>query len=360
MSRDPFCGYTFLDAVVAGDWLAARASIQSATAKEGGLQSFVARHGLSCYLRWRLGAEGFTELPGWLRLQLWAFQAQDDELRDRLMVQLAHVYASCDDTRLLLMKGPALAQRLYGTLAARRFVDLDLMAAPGAFEALRQQLLAAGYTEQTQALYPRGWLRRFIHAHTLVRDGLELDLHIALRVRPAYRLDHDALWQRRLRVALPGDLEVCVPCDEDSLLILILSVVHDLELGKLRAKTLVDLHTACEHWESTEDWESFFTHRRPERLEGLAVNALLMLQLVLPSVPRPRLAKALAARTELAEISSREQALELLLAAPYSTANRSWFMDCYPGSRLGYLAWLALGQPAKQNLAFALGQTFSR
>jgi hypothetical protein len=124
----------------------------------------------------------------------------------------------------LVLKGPALASRLYGSGAERPATDLDLLVSGADRDRALAALAAAGYREER----PRaagGFLAR-VHFHAVLlpaaRGRLAIELHWDLVDRAnLYRIDAGGVLARRVDVVVDG-VTAAVPAPEDELLYLAL------------------------------------------------------------------------------------------------------------------------------------------
>jgi hypothetical protein len=169
--------------------------------------------------------------------------------------------------RVLPFKGPVLAQRLYGSLAARPFSDLDLYLP-------RQQLWQAAAALERLGFVPRLTLsprrRRSCLAtaaeYVLVRPrhGIVVELHWQEPTRLVREgPDFEALWQRRHEVELAGTPVPC-PSDEDHLLLLAL---HGGKHGWMPLRLVCDLAHLLQRAPSL-DWSLITGEARRMNAEG--------------------------------------------------------------------------------------------
>ncbi len=106
-------------------------------------------------------------------------------------------------------KGPALAQQLYGGLARREYVDIDLLVPPDRAEAAKAALASLGYRN---AQGDPAFVRTFLGAQrqvSLARPGLPsaFDLHWAFTGRELpFPLAPDEVWSRLDTVGIGGRL----------------------------------------------------------------------------------------------------------------------------------------------------------
>ena len=350
----------FLDAAIMGRWADARGCLAGSGLSSDDFSLFVAQHDIAPYLSWRLGtAGGFAELPGWVRVSLMAFHRRDKEHREQLLTGLQQISAAAGQAGIdfLLLKGPCLSQRYFNSLEARRICDLDLLAPPSQGPAMENLLEELGFSGEARPAFRSRWHTYFVHAREFFNQHYSVDLHTAIRVRPAYQIDHQAIWQECQTDIINGTA-VQAPSDQHNLLILLLSIAGDLELGKLRMKSLVDLQAVTAIIESHGEWDVFFQKRDAESLESIAVNILTLLLQVLPrSCEFPRLMLALDRRRGLRVPCTDKSCHSLLTASPFSVSNRQWFLSIYPGSQLYYLLWLAMGIPFKKGFFSAIKRT---
>ena len=108
----------------------------------------------------------------------------------------------------IVLKGPLLAQRLYGDFALRVCADVDLLVAPDRFPDAAQLLAAAGYHHHTAldaAALARH--RRTQHdlafAHPLDNTLIELHADVA-QPHYGFHMPLEAWWQDRLHVQVAG------------------------------------------------------------------------------------------------------------------------------------------------------------
>lgn len=234
---------------------------------------------------------------------------------------------------VLVLKGFAFAERLYGGLDRRPQHDVDLLVPPGRWRRARRALAAAGFVRR----------KRDLHSVAVERGPVQLDLHRHLRWAPAFRLDEDALWERAVELRIDG-VAVPAPSDEHALLLLVLSAFEDLGQGLEKLKHLLDLHLLTRAVDATMDWDGFFARRDRENVLGVTTSVLAIVTALFEAGhATPRLAQALAARPAPGAIASRTDLLALVFAPAKDPRSLAWFARVYPGSVLHYLAWFWWG-----------------
>jgi len=230
---------------------------------------------------------------------------------------------------VLLLKGVWFAERLYGGLHRRPQHDVDLLVRPKDFRRAGRCLRALGFARKG----------RDLHARSVVRDGVTVDLHRHLRWAPAYALDEAAMWDAAQDVRV-GGVAMRTLSDEYSLVMLTTASFEDLGQGACRLKPLLDLYLLLRRLDPTTDWEAFLARRERENLLAVTVNVLaLVTALFTADAELPRLAAALARRRHLCVLAGREAVLALVAAPRKHDPNLIWFGRVYPGSMAHYLAW---------------------
>ena len=239
----------------------------------------------------------------------------------------------------LAFKGPVLAQRLYGDVAAREYCDLDLLVRPADVWPAILALRKLGY--DGVGLEP--WQ---LHAH--VRNGCEypmsdsrisVELHWQFAPRQFGAVfDIESLFRRSARIRI-GDREVAALSPEDDLLMM---VVHGTKHGWEKVCWLADL-TALLRFRL--DWQYIADQSRRMRIRRMLRVALLLaswLGAPLPEEMRHEIAgdpetKAVAEEVRdhllgIAEPGKGDRAEHRLIAATLDSA----------GDRLAYAARYAV------------------
>ncbi len=345
--------FPIIAAAARGDWDAVATALTAPDFQSEAFLSFLATHDLGAYLRWRIErSQASDRLPAWLVMALLGFAANDRDRSGMLGDALheLHRTAATHDIDIILLKGFHFALHFYGDIGARRLRDLDILVRPEDLPRLRAAMRALGYDDDGRPRLPAMLTSRFVHAIGLRRADVAVDLHWCFRTRPAYDIDLTRIWAATRRFPISGD-SYAVLSDEDSLLLLIVSLIADIELGKVRAKSLADLHTVVTCLEDDIDWPAFFEARRRENLLAVSVNMLAILLLVFACRDRcRRLAHAIDKHRDLIRVDDAPHALRLLAAPAHSAQNRLWFFRLYPGSTIRYLFWLAAGMLVKPDL----------
>jgi Uncharacterised nucleotidyltransferase len=112
---------------------------------------------------------------------------------------------------VLPLKGPVLAESLYGDVAARRSADLDILVRAHEFPAAKQILVDAGFIPYKSTI-PSYHL-------ALERDSTTIELHSALARPRLCPLSTDDVWNRSLSSSFQGQ-PIRIMSPEDSILYL--------------------------------------------------------------------------------------------------------------------------------------------
>ena len=168
---------------------------------------------------------------------------------------------------VVLLKGPSLAERLYGGAALRPSRDLDLLVATQDWASAESALTAVGFAPMREADdYHRPWMRQTtkLELHFDVENPLAFNFHVATALRRASPAE---FMGEPCRLLAP----------EDELLYLCLHAArHRYE----RLGLVLDLRLAFERL-LTDDWQS-----RPEiaELNGVLVLGLVMARRLEPGL----------------------------------------------------------------------------
>lgn len=326
----------------ADDDALARAAAAGETTFER-LAGTVVRHQIAVPLLRRLDAADATAaLPAPFVARL----RRRDELQRRRTASLlalhGRLHAELERRRLpyLLLKGPILARRLYGGLDDREFADLDLLIRPRDAPAVRQTLADLGLRRRSRTLVGAALTTRIVHALDFVAPEGAVDLHWAIDRHPSLRLDPERIWRGAERQRL-GDVEVAVAAEADEILAACLGVVRDGERGRLKLKSLLDLH----RWlAKPEPWPELLRSAREQRASTPALRALELAVAAFgaPAGIAPELAGALREGVSPRPVAAVLPAL--LRGTPGATARR-WAFRAWQASPLLNAAWWLASLP---------------
>ncbi len=220
---------------------------------------------------------GQVRLPEEIEDELRSRRAQDAllaaNLRRELTILEPVVRAACG-IEPILIKGAAVAERLYPDRTLRPFRDLDLVVPRHCLTDAAKALQAeVGYETSDEPW--SGYSERAGHHISLERrlgpHRLVVDLHWRLSDDPAARgLDHHRLLSRAGRLALAGGGRVAVPSVEDQLIVLSVHLLHE---PVKRLLWIHDIALAAER-ATEQEWRGAFAAARELQLEWVLNRAL--------------------------------------------------------------------------------------
>lgn len=177
---------------------------------------------------------------------------------------------------LISYKGPILAASIYGNLALREFIDLDILVHKNDIPRATELLIAQGYSRephltQAQEAFFSKTQREYVFTR---EDGSVVELHWAVTPRViSFPLDPEDLWRRREKVPFGGDT-ILTFSPEDLLLFL---CVHGSKHFWYRLAWICDVAELIRA-EKSMDWGQLI-----ERSSQLGAQRMLFLGLVLAS-----------------------------------------------------------------------------
>jgi hypothetical protein len=204
----------------------------------------------------------------------------------RLLVRLER-----EGMQVLTLKGLPLAQRFYGDLSARSIADLDLLLRRQEdLERVERLLLGAGYVPMFGTLLGRRLSMRFTHHFAYRKARIAVEVHWVLHRHPSVRIDHERLWRESACMDLRG-VACRAASAEYEMVMQVLSLHADLQVGKLALKPFVDLYQILKACPDTLNWDAFFRRRRQEGVGASSAFFLsLLLQMLDCGADFPRLA----------------------------------------------------------------------
>jgi hypothetical protein len=257
-----------LRALVADNQESVHRLLADPAAEPAAFLAFAHRHQLGAFVYTavrRAGAD--TLLPPALRRAAKAAWLLDRAPSERAVCELPELAALLErgGVGALFLKGPLLAKRYYGTLEARAVQDLDILVRSDDLARVEALLLDGGYHRQFRVPVSRRLARAFAHHFEYRRGAVPLDVHWALHRHFSVALEYERIWATATAVDLDGR-SYPATSDEYEILLQILGVMTDLQVGKLTARPLVDLVHMLAAVESTIKWDVFMAARRREHV----------------------------------------------------------------------------------------------
>ncbi|MFH1140642.1 MAG: nucleotidyltransferase family protein, partial [Chloroflexota bacterium] len=238
-------------------------------------------------------------VPPSCRLQLRKMRVQVLHRNIALLLELKRVLGHLKTLGVDAMpiKGPVLAEVLYGDLSLRPTSDIDILVKPASLPVSRQALASLGYRNPD----PGGEVAHPFHDppyYLAGSPGLFLELHRSLSNEGLVPLNPDAMWERAGYSNVDG-LRTLTLSPEDNLLFLAYHLTKHTQ-GPLR--WLCDVAQLLEKYETSLDWRYivrvapltgtkdflYFSLARARRLLGAPVPPSV-LEAIAPRGPRQSL-----------------------------------------------------------------------
>jgi hypothetical protein len=343
----------FLVALVGCDDAGIRAMIRDRAVDFVSFQGFAMRNQVSGYLHTVLEDASFRDLFPQTFLDEIAErhhrEARKRELLDRELRRVADVFLE-NGPAFILLKGPQLAERYYGSAERRAYWDLDLLVRRRDLSEARTGLLDCGFTQRSSTLFGDRVSMAVAHALDYGRGEVGIDLHWMLTNHPAIRLDYARLWNRRRRwVADARSLDAL--SDDYSLTLNLLSSLKDIERGAFRLRSFVDLWMILKEVDAHIAWDDFFVERHQENVRRICTSILaLFLQVFHAEATFPHLARALTRQAGVSRVARREVAIQLIAPTFVGLARRLWTARLYEISPVRHFAWWAVSLPVRINV----------
>jgi len=272
----------FLDACLRGRWdpLALQEVCATEGKKEIDWQAFLrVAHdgGVAPVLYSLLRGRGWmpTEVEADLRLAYHHTLARNLALFGELKRLLGCLAAEA--VPVILLKGAALAEGVYGNLALRPMGDLDLLVQPEDAPAALRTLARAGY-EPVYAEYRLGYALTYRNNVELVKPGAEsvrVELHWRLLSPIHYqRVMESAWWWQTALPAKAAGAEARTLGPEAQILYLCGHILQHGDPRVARTVWLLDVAEAARHYDRQIDWDKLLSQAQAHDLL-LAVRGVL-------------------------------------------------------------------------------------
>jgi len=292
-------------AILANNAAAVKAQVLTPDFDFGHFLAFTNIHQLSGYLYLHIKGSPLEDLlpSGCLERLAERYAVQQDRCAD-VLSGIGHILDafSAAQMSVLFLKGPFVAQRFYGDIYRRSYLDIDILIHREDLVAADQLLRDMGFNRLSMMLVSHAAMTRFTHTydyHKCIatsgcqgrRQFLPLDLHWRLRSHYSFRLDYENIWARQEQCVLQGK-SFPVLNVECTLVMNVLGMIFDIELGIIRLKSFLDLYKMLEAVDSVMDWDAFIERRTEENISLIALNVIdLLLDVWIDAAgfPEPRL-----------------------------------------------------------------------
>lgn len=200
-----------------------------------------------------------------------SLERMEQHNRFRMLHLLAELHRLCSSfhhagIRMLVMKGPLLAQSLYGDIALRTSKDLDLLISIDDLELAESILIRMGYRiipGMPRVFDDWKWREHHFSYHNPSSD-IQVELHWRMHPNVHYEPGFEELWAKR-HTTESGDYEIHTLSKTDLFLYL---VVHGARHGWFRLRWLIDICRMIEILDQN-DWPLILEQAR--RLQVMSV-----------------------------------------------------------------------------------------
>jgi hypothetical protein len=319
----------------------------------GSFEGFARRNQLSGFLHTMTSdpATG-AMLPAGLTAAFKRRHAMESRKRDLLhaeLIRLIDVFSAAK-VDCIVMKGPELARRFYGSDDRRCYWDLDLLVRHAALDDSRRLLTESGFERRSPMFFGERISIAVAHALDYAKGEVGIDLHWKFSSHPSFRLNYERVWDRREAWILDG--RTCnVLSAEDALTLNLLSSFKDIERGAFRVRSFVDLWMILQVIDANFSWDRFFSERNEENVRLICAGVLSLFLVLFQSAARfPRLARELERHGDARFQGTRMDAMQLIEPTFLGPARRLWASRLYQISRTRHLAWWALSLPVRLNV----------
>ena len=324
------------------------------------MSDFCRRHLVSATV---LDALANSDLPADTIAGLTESMRKRDEYRKRLHRQLALAIADIqpaldqEGISWRLLKGPSLQQNYYRTLT-REYFDLDILVPKKQFWRARRVLARLGWRPHKRGFLPLRLVRGFEHGLGLKREETIVDLHWALRVRPAYRIDENRVFAHSRSLDYAG---VTVPVfdSEYDLTVCLLSIAQGIERDRVALRDAIDLYIMLSSLDAIISWDAFFRERDREGTKRICVSLLAAAVSWLDEESKLQNLRSELGR--MGSVSSLPEANPLknfvCLKNPKG-AGRRWYLSVYQGGKRRYWLHASMSVVLNQEFPYNLRRTF--
>ena len=297
--------------------------------RPGVLNALLGRHRIGAFLRHRLPAAERSRLPAPVQAHL--DQAAQETARRALvrsaeLVRLSRILGTAG-VPFLSVKGPLLAQSLYGGLGGRHAGDLDLFIRPDQLAAVDQALRGAGCRRSMPdfELTPRQW-REFLrlkHEFEYFNDTTGVRIEVEWRLAGLSELTFADEQARGESTILGGEKILRLPQETEFLYLF----THGAGHGWFRLFWLVDVALLLQR-QPHVDWPRLMKAARQHGVETAVWQGTRLAEVLL-GVPLPAALRVPAAR----ETSVRWLASKAVRALLRSDRERAGVMELFRQTR---------------------------
>lgn len=244
-----------------------------------------------------------------------------------------------NEISMLVLKGPILAEELYGDFSLRTSKDLDILVSMQQVETAEKVLLEDGFIRDSSSHLFNDWKWRRHHlSFSHPEKKIEVELHWRLYPDSGTEISFEELWQRK-RTRSFGDSCVDFLGEEDLFLYL---VTHGARHGWFRLRWLTDIDRILR---KKNDWKKLIS--KQEKYEEVIVSGQAII---------------LAANLLHTPIDQEmKQFINKKLSHKMAKSSVKYILELKaPGMTLADIRYLFVLKDTKQKMRFILGLLYPR
>jgi hypothetical protein len=133
---------------------------------------------------------------------------------------------------------------------------------------------------------------------------------------------------------------------EYALVMNLLGLFFDVELGIIRLKSFFDLYKMLVSVDPVMDWDAFLAQRADENISGIVLNVIDLMLVVLECRSRfPGVASLIEKNLHFIRLTDTADKYRLLERSRFSISNRRWAHDLYQAPVLQSILWTLTSLP---------------
>ncbi len=295
--------------------------------------TFVREQQISGFLYPALKSNSLVDnLPAYLVSLVQANYFNEWIMNEMLMkeIRALHQHFQAAGKDVIYMKGPFFVERFYGNIDRRKIRDIDIFARKEDVDGIHQILVQQGYGRRSKVLLGKERMLKHTHHFEYWKDNLPLDLHWAFCNKAGFALDYEKIWDAR-KVYTHRGKEYFVLADEYKLVLRIISIFKDIEVGNLTLKSCLDMYMLLRALGQGLDWGRFWVAREAEGLSAVSVNILdLVLSVFDCRQECPELERALQSQRHLIKCQDLSSQINLFKHSQWAIQQKQWAFGLYP------------------------------
>jgi hypothetical protein len=246
---------------------------------------------------------------------------------------------------VIFLKGPFLAKRFYGNIDRRAIADIDFLVKKEDIDYIDYLIKRNGWVRRSFVFPGKSAVLYFTHHFEYERNGIDLELHWKLSTHFTFKLDYPKIWQQRRSYEFRNK-SYWVLSDEYELVVQILSIFKDIELGTITLKSFLDAYMMLRTINHTGNWKEFFNDRKNEGIYKISIYTMdLVLGFLDCRNEFPKLASYIKDNLVLIKQSSLADKLKLLDHSRFAVQNKLWSFKLYATNPINSLCWWAISLP---------------